>query len=339
MKIGIAYDLAPIDPALALEGPDDRFEEFDKPETVEAIAEVIRGEGHRVILLGDGKGFLRRVLADPPDFVFNIAEGEGVSRCREARVPAALEMLGIAYSGSDPVTLGVALDKEFARRIVANSVMIPFGHSIGPNADREHIEGCLENLEREVGYPLILKPSSEGSSKGIRTRNLVTHRDDALDVLSQLIHDYQQPVLIEEFVEGHEVTVGLIGPFDGPVEVVGTMRVVPRQPDPNFIYSIEVKRDWARLVEYETPAVVPLQEKGLLEHAAIDAFRALRCRDFARIDFRVRDGIPYFIEANPLPGLAPGTSDLVILARGHGIEYPDLIRKILHAALTRVGLL
>ena len=118
MRIGIAYDLAPTDPALRLDGPDDRYEEFDKPETVGAIAEVIRGEGHKVVLLGDGRGFLHRVLADPPDFVFNIAEGEGVGRCREARVPAVLEMLGIPYSGSDPLTLAASLDKGAAKSFI-----------------------------------------------------------------------------------------------------------------------------------------------------------------------------------------------------------------------------
>ncbi len=100
MRIGIAFDLIPIE--RGSDGPDDRFEEFDRPETVEAIAEVLRGEGHDVTLLGDGRELLRRVLDDPPDFVWNLAEGRGVGRSREARVPAVLEMLGIPYSGSDP---------------------------------------------------------------------------------------------------------------------------------------------------------------------------------------------------------------------------------------------
>ena len=108
-------------PGRRSDGPDDRFEEFDKPETVEAIAEVLRGEGHEVVLLGDGREFLAQVLADPPDFVWNMAEGEGVGRCREARVPAVLEMLGIPYTGSDPLTLAAALDKDVAKRLVAST--------------------------------------------------------------------------------------------------------------------------------------------------------------------------------------------------------------------------
>src|SRR5581483_5284971 len=103
LRIGIAFDLAPAHRPAA--GPDDRFEEFDKPATIEALADVLRGEGHDVVLLGDGRNFLTKVLAEPLDLVWNLAEGEGIGRCRESRVPAVLEMLGISYTGSDALAL------------------------------------------------------------------------------------------------------------------------------------------------------------------------------------------------------------------------------------------
>jgi D-alanine-D-alanine ligase len=355
LKIGIAFDLAPTDPALRSEGPDDRFEEFDKPETVDAIAEVIRGEGHEVVLIGDGREFLTRVLADPPEFVFNIAEGEGVGRSREARVPAVLEMLGIPYSGSDPLTLAASLDKVMAKRLVQTGcdVKFPRGWTL-PGDNAEIGEGILTFLFHEsdpIGRsdssgqlpPLILKPVFEGSSKGIRGRCVVESAEEAIDVYHKLIGDYRQPILAEEFIVGDEVTVGLVGnepsPQGGNSFVIGSMRILPRQPDEQFVYSLEVKRDWKNRVYYETPAELPDPVLAALTIAALDISAALQCRDLARIDFRVRDGVPYFIEANPLPGLAPGTSDLVILAEGHGIGYSDLIRRVLHASLTRVGLL
>src|SRR5205823_7153215 len=115
----------------------DAQEEFDSPATVEAIAEVLRGLGHRVEKLGDGRGLLEQVLDDPPDFVWNLAEGEGVGRSREARVPAVLEMLGIPYSGSDPLTLAAALDKDVARRLVqAEDVRVPLGTVLPAEATR-----------------------------------------------------------------------------------------------------------------------------------------------------------------------------------------------------------
>src|SRR5206468_5004916 len=127
MRIGITYDLKADGPDRA-DLPDDFQEEFDSPATIEAIASVLRGLGHEVVKLGDGRELLERLLADPPEFVFNIAEGQGIGRSREARVPAVLEMLGIPYTGSDPLTLAVTLDKDCAKRLVQSAgVAVPRG--------------------------------------------------------------------------------------------------------------------------------------------------------------------------------------------------------------------
>src|SRR5262249_52755953 len=132
MRIGITYDLKS-DAPLPADAPDDWQEEFDSPATIEAIATVLRGLGHTVEKLGDGRPLLQRLLADPPDFVFNFAEGQGVGRSREARVPAVLEMLGIPYTGSDPLTLAVTLDKDCAKRLAASAgVTVPRGVVITP---------------------------------------------------------------------------------------------------------------------------------------------------------------------------------------------------------------
>lgn len=341
MRIGIAFDLAPTGPDPDDgSGPDDRFEEFDKPETVEAIASILRGRGHDVNLLGDGPEFLRRVLDDPPDLVWNIAEGQGVGRSREARVPGALEMLGIPYTGSDPLTLAATLDKDVAKRLVASdgSVKIPRGLAIPQPVDRRTFFKLLDGAGFLAGprleAALLLKPSFEGSSKGIRAHCLCKSPDEAWGTYDGLARDYSQTILLEEYIEGDEVTVGLIGEGD----VIGAMRVLPRQAGPGFIYSLEVKRDWRRRVDYEAPARVGAKVEDRLIRAARECYRLLGCRDIARIDFRIRDGEPYFIEANPLPGLAPITSDLVILARGHGFEHDALIGRIFEAALARLGL-
>jgi D-alanine-D-alanine ligase len=334
VRIGITFDLVPAE--RDGDGPDDRYEEFDKPETVEAIAAVLRGEGHEVVLLGDGRDFLRRVLADPPDFVWNNAEGEGIGRSREARVPAVLEMLGIPYSGSDPLTLAAALDKGVARRLVqAERVSVPRGAVLPAEATPAEEGAAFGGLHG--AYPVILKPAFEGSSKGIRARCLAETEAEAGAVFRRLARDYRQPILAEEFIEGDEVTVGLVGGGDR-VEVIGAMLVRPKVANRRFVYSLEMKRNWRAEVEYEIPPRLP---EGMMERLILSAraaYEALGCRDVARIDFRVRAGIPYFIEANPLPGLAPGWSDLVILARGCGLDHPGLIRRILREALERVGL-
>jgi D-alanine-D-alanine ligase len=337
LRIGIAYSLMPSE--RGQDGPDDRYEEFDKPETVGSIADAIRAEGHEVELLGDGRELLGRLLDDPPDFVFNFAEGQGVGRCREARVPAALEMLGIPYSGSDPLTLAATLDKATAKQLLRGHVEMP-RHALIPGDldDGREIRSRLAGTFGDpFASPVILKPNLEGSSKGIRGRCLAHDAEDAVDIIRRLADDYRQPILAEEFIDGDELTVGVIG--NGPeMHILGTMRVVPRRPVPLFVYSLEVKRDWARQVEYEAPARLPVEVLSRLSEAAKAVYTVLGCRDVARVDFRVRGGVSYFLEVNPLPGLAPGTSDLVIMAQGYGIGHGDLVRRILHAALTRVGL-
>ena len=333
MKIGIAFDLAPAAPAPG--GPDDRFEEFDKPETVEALAGVLRGEGHDVVLLGDGREFLARVLDEPVDFVWNLAEGEGVGRCRESRVPAVLEMLGVPYTGSDALTLAASLDKPVAKRLVAGVAAVALGRAFAPGAAFVEVEAAVG---RDCGPgPWIVKPAFEGSSKGIRARCLVGTPAEAAGLVVELGRDYEQPVLVEEFIHGEEVTVGLVG--NGPtLEVLGAMRILPKRPEDPFIYTIESKRDWDARITYETPARLAPEVGARLREAAVASFEALGCRDLARIDFRVRGVVPYFLEANPLPGLAPDWSDLVILSRGVGLSYADLVRRVLDASLRRVGL-
>jgi D-alanine-D-alanine ligase len=334
LRIGVAFDLAPA--ARPADGPDDQFEEFDKPETVEAIADVLRGEGHEVVLLGDGRSLVERVLAAPPDFVFNVAEGEGVSRSREARVPAFLEMLGIPYSGSDPLTLTVALDKTLAKRLVAHAVKLPIGETIDPSATESEIARFQTALGSASG-PWFVKPAFEGSSKGIRTQSTFGGVEEAFAFALSLRDIYRQPILVEEFIVGEELTVGVVG--NGPdAEILGTMCVRPKKPNGHFVYSLEVKRDWDVRVAYETPAQLSKLAHQRLCASALSAYHALGCRDVARIDFRMRDETPFFLEANPLPGLAPDWSDLVILAKGIGLTHADLIRRILHEGLKRVGL-
>ncbi len=145
---------------------------------------------------------------------------------------------------------------------------------------------------------------------------------------------YHQPVLVEEFIAGEEVTVGMVG--NSPPEFVGIMRVVPRKKDANFIYSLEVKRDYENLVDYECPANLAKKTLQRIQEFSLKAFEVLECRDFARVDFRISpDGTPYFLEINPLAGLNPRSSDLIIMAKLVGINYNELIGSILDAALRR----
>jgi D-alanine-D-alanine ligase len=329
MKIGITYDLK-ADALPFSHLPDDHAEEFDSPVTVETVGSVLRGLGHEVVKLGNGRSMIETLLRDPPDFVFNFAEGQGVGRSREARVPAILETLGIPYTGSDPLTLAVTLDKDCARRLVASAgVAVARGSVYHPEDDLT----ALRSLPALPYHPVIVKPAWEGSSKGIRGKCVVDTPQELADAVERLRQDYRQPILAEEYIAGEELTVGIVG--NAPPVIVGILRVLPKKQEDRFVYSLEVKRDWENRVSYESPPNLPTEQLNLVESAALMVYRALGCRDVSRVDFRMRDGVPYFLEVNPLPGLNPETSDLIILAKKNGWTYERLIGDIFRAALAR----
>jgi D-alanine-D-alanine ligase len=235
-------------------------------------------------------------------------------------------MLGIPYTGSDAHCLTVCLDKPWAKKLVAEEgVRTPSWRLVND-------EESLSQLSWER-FPAIVKPAYEGSSKGIRLSSVVDNMRRLQDEASRLLNDYRQPVMIEEFISGDEVTVGIIG--NAPPKVIAMMRILPRKRDERFVYSLEVKRDYLNLVDYESPPQLDDKVLAAIAAASLKIFNCLGCRDFARIDFRVgADGTPYFLEVNPLPGL--GTySDLVIMAQKLGWTHQGLIQAVFEAALKR----
>ncbi|MCL2679375.1 MAG: D-alanine--D-alanine ligase [Dehalococcoidia bacterium] len=331
MKIGLSYDVKQTAPQAA--GlPDDAFEEYDSVETIDALAAAIGSLGHEVIRLGGGVSFLRNVLACRPDLVFNIAEGLGNYRSRESQVPAVLEMLDIPYSGSDPLTLALCLEKPLAKQLVAAAgVAVPRGIVVGDVAELDSPEW------KEFPFPVFVKPAHEGSSKGIRNASRIDNPQRLRELLSAHLTLYRQPMLVEEYIAGDEVTVGLIG--NNPPRITGIMRVLPQKPAQDFVYSLEVKRNWREEVRYEVPARLGDSILQRIEAACLAAWSVLGIRDLARMDFRVAcDGTPYFLEVNPLPGLNPQSGDYVIMEQAIGHPYDKLIADILTAAIRRCGL-
>jgi len=325
MNIGISYDLKEsMSSGNSL--PEDAFEEYDSLETVEAIGAAIQAKGHTAVKLGGGKDFLTHILKEKVDFVFNISEGRGNYRGREAQVPSVLEMLGIPYSGSDPQCLAVCLDKHLTKKIVSLE---------GVCTPKWTVLSSDEAVDWDVlPYPAFVKPVWEGSSKGIRLNSLVRNPKQMRQVIHDLVNLYHQPILVEEFIAGEEITVGMVG--NKNPDIVGIMRVVPRKKDGDFVYSLEIKRDYEKLVDYECPANLENKTLQKIQEFSLKAFESLECRDFARLDYRIdKNGTPYFLEINPLAGLNPRSSDLIIMAKLVGISYNDLIGSILDAALRR----
>jgi len=330
MRVGLAYDLKQ-SVTLKNTAPDDALEEYDSPSTIEYIRQAIESGGHTTVKLGGGTEFLANILREQVDFVFNISEGRGTYRSREAQVPAVLEMLGIPYSGSDPLCLALSLDKPLTKKLAAlEGIATPRWLTIHNREELAAVDWLA------FPFPAIAKPAFEGSSKGVHGTSLVDSPQQASPSIQEMLDVYRQPVMVEQFIDGDEITVGVIG--NNPPKIVGMMRILPRQKRGRFVYSVEVKRDWKNLVDYEAPVKIKKTLRDKIEEASLQTFRILGCRDFARIDFRVsKDGIPFMLEINPLPGLGD-YSDLIIMAQKLGWTHQGLIAAVFNTALERCDL-
>jgi D-alanine-D-alanine ligase len=316
----------------------DEFAEWDSPATIAAVESALSRLG-KVVRLEANEDFPERLRQTRPDIVFNIAEGfHGVNR--EAHVPAICEFFGIPYSGSDPFTLTLCLDKARTKETLTF-------HGI-PTPKFAVVEK-LEDLDvaaKGLDLPLFVKPLHEGSSKGITDSNLCWDRSRLLSQAKFLLENYKQPVLVEEYLPGKEFTCAVLGNGDEAtvLPLVGmNFESLPKGALP--IYSFDAKFVWDRpenpLDIFQCPARITKELQASIERVTLDAFRVLGCRDWARIDVRLdADGKPNVLEVNPLPGILPDPADNSCLpkaARAAGIGYEELIQNCLKYAAARQG--
>lgn len=324
--VALAYDCQ--EEYLAAGYPPEAVMEFDKAETIDALECALAGLGHRVERVGRGRDLARRLAAGERwDLVFNIAEGER-GRSREAQVPAVCELYGQPYTFSDPLTCALTLDKPLAKRLVRDH-----GLPTPPFAVVER-EADLDAVD--LPFPLFVKPAAEGSSKGVTARSKIGGRDELRRVGAELLAAFGQPVLVEPFLPGREVTVGMVGNGD-ETEVVGVLEVFIVEGDDRDAYTALNKDEFERRIRYQLLDGEPLAREA--RRIAVAAYRALGCRDAARCDLRCdAHGALQFLEVNPLPGLSPRSGDLPILARMAGISHPELLGRIVESAARRWGL-
>src|SRR5215813_4826595 len=323
VRIGFTYNMKRVDS----KGGDDAEAEYDSPDTIAAISDAIASFGHAVVHL-EATPDLPRILPESDvDLVFNIAEGL-VGRNREAQVPALCELLGIPYTGSDSATLAIALDKALAKKVFKqHGILTP---------EFQLFETGRERLSPALKFPVIVKPNAEGSSKGIAGTSVFDEEAGMRAAVKTIIEKYRQPALAEQYIVGREFTVGLLG--DRRPRVLPPMEISFRDKSiERPVYDFAVKQDFKKHVEYKCPAPLTPAEARAIERAARETFDALDCRDFARIDVRMTaQGQVYVFEVNPLPGLTPGYSDLVLIAQAIGMDYRTLIGEILAGGLKRM---
>jgi D-alanine-D-alanine ligase len=315
----------------------DTYAEWDTEETILAVKTALE-LNHDVVLIEANEEAYLKLLCSRPDIVFNISEGmRGPSR--EAQIPAILEMLGIPYTGSDPITLGICLDKSRAKEILAYYRI--------PTPPFTVIDSVDQVTNFESFLPCIVKPLHEGSSKGIFNSSVVYTNEQLRRQVGRIFFEYEEPAIVEKFLTGREFTVGVLGNGqDVQILPVVEIRFDSLPDGVNPIYSYEAKWIWDSLDNpldvHECPAKITPKLQREIETICRDTYRVLRCRDWCRIDIRLdEDGHPYILELNPLPGILPNPNEHSCFpqaARVAGIDYPTMINIVLEASIKRYGL-
>jgi len=324
MRIGFVYDLR--DDYLAQGFSEEATAEFDSAATVDAVAAALARTGARVVRVGPGRALAARLVAGERfDLVFSIAEGLN-GRAREAQVPALCELFDQPYVFSDPLTMAATLDKAVAKRLVAAA-----GVATAPFAV---LERPADAAAVDLPFPLFVKPLAEGTGKGCDAASRADDAGGLEGAAAGVIARFGQPALVETFLPGRELTVGIVGNGE-TAEVVAVMEIVVATGVDAGLYSYANKELCEERVIYRLAGDAEAAEAA---RAGLAAYRALGCRDAARIDFRSdAAGRPLFLEANPIAGLNPTHSDLPILAALAGHDYDWLIGRILAAATARLG--
>lgn len=330
--------------------PEDQWADLDSSKTITSLVEAIKAGGHDCEFLEGDITLVNSLQRYQPDICFNICEGH-FGDGREAQVPAILEMMQIPYTGSKVMTLALALDKAMTKRIL-------HWHEL-PTPNFQTFERVNEPLQDDMQFPLFVKPSREGTGMGVSAKSIVRNETELQEQLVYIFDKYKQSALVESYIEGREVTVGMVGNLIGPVA-----RRVPHDPDlprvqaglrffppmevdltpfsdTDVVYSNRLKVDLADQLNYLCPA--PLDEDMVdeLNWLAAAAFRVTGALDVSRVDFRLDmhdNWKPYILEINPLPGLSVGISDIVIEAQADGIGHTELVNLILDTALERYGM-
>lgn len=355
LRVALLYNLAD-NATLDSDSPPDALDELDYEKNVLAYEAALKRAGHTVFPMEGDASLPIKLKNLNVDIAFNTCEGfRGDSR--EAQVPALLEMLGIPYTAAKVLGLALTLDKAMTKRIFMQ-------HGL-PTPRFQEFFAPTDTLDPTLRFPLFAKPNREGTGKGI-TEKSILHKDSELrEYVDYLIKTYHQTVLVEEYVDGRDLTCGLVGnlaphalaapipaaalkPHDGHTGVdyagihffpISEVDYTVYDPGTEPVYSNKLKVTLADKYRCLCPAPLSESQAAELRRLTLEVFRHTQSLDMARVDFRLdrRTSVPQILEINSLPGITP-TSDLTICAEAEGWTHADLIVAVMEAAIRRHGL-
>jgi len=329
MNVGLFYNLREDFENNEHCAPKDIIADWDVKDTIEKIKDGLRFNNYNVLDLKDPNLLINSNIIDNIDIVFSICEMQGY-RYRESLVPSLCEIIKIPYVFSSPDTLMISLDKNLCNFITKQS-----GCNVPNWFFINHKNKIISSMFNK--YPYILKPSAEGSGIGITSNSVVFNFHDLKERSKYLLSSYNQPILIQEYIEGNEITIGLVE-NNHKIMTFTALEISPLTKIDFAVYGYNEKENADKLFQFK-----PFNaDKKLLEQIkrlAIKAFLSIGCKDAARVDIRVsNDKIPYFIEINPLPHLHPIIGDFCRSAKASEVSYPQLIKYIMMNVIRRYNL-
>jgi D-alanine-D-alanine ligase len=335
LKIGVLYDVWWVEeePAPAKEA-DGKKRKKKERETHQEVYHALKENGHNpfyLILEGDDESLLR-VPQTKTDLIFNLSESYAGDDTKDTDIAAYLELLGRRYTGAGPNGLYLAQDKALAKKIFAfHGLRTPYFATV--------YRGRVDWSD-DVRFPVIVKPSREDGSIGIEFASVVDSIKELMERIHAIHERFDSPALIEEYIEGREIYVGILGnekPEALPIVELDLSHI----PEGKRIAGHEVK--WQEGVDaYEKadpffPDDLDEETARRIRETAVEAYRALKLRDYGRVDLRLAaDGTPYILEVNPNCWLSH-KSEFAVAAKRSGRSYEAMIEEIVNHALARYG--
>jgi D-alanine-D-alanine ligase len=320
MKVAVLANLkedAPVSP----DDPPGRWDDLDERLTIDTILESMREIGYEAKYFPADLRSFEELKEFNPDIVFNSSEGH-YGESREAQMPAVLDLLRIPYTCAGVLGMSLSHNKPIAKQM--------FRYAGLPTANFFVMSSMSELDGLGLKFPMFVKPASEGSSIGINEKAIVYDRGELEYQASMILNTIHSKVLVEEYIEGREFTIGILGN-----EVLPIVEII----SPTGFYDREQKEDLNSEVYRICPADLPVEKTRELQQIALKAKKILNLEDVCRMDLRMdREGNPYILEVNPIPLMHPDPeqASLVYASRAAGFTYTDIVRKIIESALSRL---
>ena len=323
MKIAIVTDM----PRIAyLPGEEGMREDEQKRKTVQDLQEVI-SKKYECIDLVFAENITSKLVKENVDLVFNLCNGI-IGDTKLAQFPAFLEYEGIPYTGSSILGHTLAYNKVVACNLFKSAGIAT------PKFIAVYDINDLDN--HEIQFPVLVKPCDEGSSRGIHEDSLIFDMESLKNKVAEELILYNPPIMVCEYIEGREFSIGILG-NGKQIEALPILEVDFENLPSEMagFYSFEVKSYYKDKTVYKCPAPLEDEVRIKIEGTAKKAFNTLMLRDYARVDIRLKDNVPYVVEVNSLPGLQKGRSAITRMAAACELGYEGLVLRIIEIAVKR----